>query len=524
MSESIPLDSETHGIARNASILALGNVTSRVLGLGREVVKAKLFGAGPAVDALNLVIITINQIYDLVTGGIVNSALVPVFNEYTAEARREELWRLASLLLTLAAVAVSALVLILNLFAPQVVAIFAFLGGGKSTADMALAVWLLRITSPAVVFLSLSGIVSSLLYSLKRFTLPAFTGAVFNASMVIMAWLLWRSFGVTAMALGALVGAAGQVALQLPGLRDTHLRLTFNWRHAGLRRIFRLYVPIITVTIVSQAAVYFGSGVAWEFERGLSWMNYATTLYQFPLGLVATAISIAILPTLSLQARQAEHDFKPTLVQGLNLVSLLIIPAAVGLFVLAKPIVGLVFQRGQFMEYDTAMTALVLQVFLVGLSFAAVDQVLIFAFYARQDTQTPASVGIFSVGVYVVTVLLLRKPLGLFSLMVADSLKQITHALVTGALLSRRLGGFRQTSLGGTLGKIGLASAGMGLCVAIVLTGAQCLGLRAGLIQRGLEVLAPGLAGLTVYFALVSRLNIAEARLIADLVRQRLGV
>jgi putative peptidoglycan lipid II flippase len=524
MSEALPLNPETRGIARNASILALGNVTSRVLGLAREMVKSYLFGSGPAVDALNLVIIIINQVYDLVTGGIVNSALVPVFNEYTAEDRQEELWRLASLLLTLATAAVSTLVLGIIWFAPQVVSVFAFLGGGKSQTDMTLAVWLLRLASPAVIFLSLSGILTSLLYSLRRFTLPAFTGAVFNASMVIVALILWKPLGVTAMALGALIGAGAQVALQIPGLRQTRLRLTFNWRHAGLRRIFRLYLPIIAVTLVSQAAVYFGTGVGWAFKAGLSWMNYATTLYQFPLGLVATAVSVAILPTLALQARQAEQDFKPTLVQGLNLVLLLIVPATVGLFVLARPIVGLVFEHGAQTANDTTMTALVLQVFLVGLSFAAVDQVLIFAFYARQDTLTPALVGILSVGVYVALVLLLRRPLGIFSLMVADAVKQITHALVTGAWLSRRLGGFGKTTLWSTLGKIVMAAAAMGLGVGSVWLGLDALGLRSGPVRYALEVAGPGLVGIGVYFALASRLNIAEARLIASLVQQKLGV
>ena len=524
MTETLPLSSETRSLARNASILALGNVTSRVLGLGREMVKAKLFGSGPSVDALTLVITIINQVYDLVTGGIINSALVPVFNEYTAEDRREELWRLASVLLSLATAGVSALVLSLVWLAPQVVSVFAFLGGGKSEADMRLAVGLLRLAAPAVIFLSLSGILTSLLYALRRFTLPAFTGAIYNASMVIIALVLWRWLDVTAMALGALVGAVLQVIWQIPGLRHTRLRLTLNWRHAGLRRIFRLYLPIIGVTLVSQAAVYFGTGVGWEFRGGLSWMNYATTLYQFPLGLVATAVSVAILPTLALQARQAKQDFQPTLVQGLNLVLLLIVPATVGLFVLARPIVGLVFERGAQTPGDTIMTARVLQVFLVGLSFAAVDQVLIFAFYARQDTLTPALVGVLSVGVYVALVLLLRGPLGIFSLMVADAVKQITHALVTGARLSQRLGGFGQTTLWLTLGKILLSATAMGLGVAGALLAVDALGLHPGFLRYAVEVGVPGLVGVGIYFVLVSRLNIAEARVVSGLVQQKLRV
>jgi putative peptidoglycan lipid II flippase len=266
--------------------------------------------------------------------------------------------------------------------------------------------------------------------------------------------------------------------------------------------------------------------LAWEFTGGLSWMRYATTLYQFPLGLVATAVSFAILPTLSQQAQRNEGagDFKATLVQGLNLVTLLIVPATVGLFVLARPIVALAFERGEFNANDTALTALVLQVFLVGLSFAAVDQILIFAFYARQDTLTPALVGIFSVFVYVAVALALRGPLSLFSLMVADSVKQITHALVTGALLSRRIGGFRRTGLWRTLGKVVLAAGVMGALAAAALLGVRAFALPPGLAERFLNVAAPGAVGVLVYFALAARLDIAEVRLAFDLIRRRLGV
>jgi putative peptidoglycan lipid II flippase len=521
-----PVAEETRGLARSASIIALGNVASRVLGLIREQVIAGLFGTGAHVDALTLAITVPVQIYELVTGGLVNSALVPVFSEYTPEARRAELWRLASILLSLAAAAVSLFVGALVLFAPQVVAVFALLGQGKNPDAQAQAAQLLRLTLPAVIFLSLSGIVSGLLYSLRRFTLPAFTAAVFNASLVVVSLLFARRFGVGATALGLLVGAALQVILQLPALRDARLRPTLDFRHPGLRRIFTLYVPIILGLVITQLSIYFGLALAWEFTGGLSWMRYATTLYQFPLGLVATAVSFAILPTLSRQAKQLEGtgDFKTTLVQGLNLVSLLIIPATVGLFVLARPIVALAFERGEFTAHDTGMTALVLQLFLLGLSFAALDQILIFAFYARQDTLTPALVGVFSVLVYVGVALALRGALGVFSLMIADSVKQVTHALVTGALLSRRVGGFRRAGLWPTLGKVVFAALAMGALAAAALLGVQALGLRPGAVERLARVAVPGVVGVVVYFALATRLHIAEAQVVFAMIRRRLGV
>ncbi|MGQ0602195.1 MAG: murein biosynthesis integral membrane protein MurJ [Anaerolineales bacterium] len=550
------LGAEASGIARGATIIALGNVASRGLGFVREFTKARLFGTGPAVDALNLAITIPLQIYDLVTGGLVNSALVPAFSEYTTEARRAELWRLASVLLTLAALILSALVLALVVFAPQVVGMFVWIdaltkgqaltGGEARPEAAALAVQLLRVTLPAVAFLSLSGILTALLYSLKRFRLPAFTAAVFNASMVVASVLLAAQYGVTAMALGLLIGAALQVLLQLPDLRDglapaerssageTHsisptpaklarLRPALDFAHPGLRRILRAYVPILGSLVIAQASVWFGLSVAFGFPNGLSWMGYATNLYQFPLGLVGVAVSAATLPTLAAQATGSlSGEYKATLVQGLNLVLGLMIPATVGMFILAEPLVALAFEGGAFTAQDTAMTAQVLRWFLLGLSFAAVDLLLINAFYAQHDTWTPSSVGVLSVVVYVVIVLVFRAPLGLLSLMLADSLKQMTHALVTGALLSRRIGGFGHTGLWFTLGKIGLAATVMGAGVAGAQVATRLIPFPAGTATSLAHLLIPGLIGLSLYFFIAARLRIAEVSLALNAIRKRL--
>jgi len=508
-------------IARAASIIAIGNIASRALGLVREIVKARLFGASGQVDALNIALIVPIQIYELVTGGIVNSALVPVFGEYTAPERRGELWKLASTLLTLATVALSLLMIAVTLVAPLIARI---ISGAPDTASLRLETSLLRITLPAVVFLSLSGIVSGLLYSLKRFTLPAFTATVFNASMVLFALTFAAQWGVQAMAAGLFFGAAFQLAVQLPALRDaiTHLRPAFHLNHPGLRKIFRLYVPIIVGLIITQTSIYVGLGLAYRTgEGGVSWMNYATYIYQFPIGLVATALSFAILPTLSGQT--ADADFKATLVQGLNLVLILILPATVGLFVLARPIVALLYERGKFTPEDTIQTARVLQLFLLGLSFAAVDQMLIFAFYARKDTFTPSTVGVISVVVYLLAAIALRQPLGLFSLMIADSLKQMTHALITGVLLSRRLGGFGRTTLSPTLIKCAAASALLGLIAAASLFVFDQLSLPLNLVTRVAAVALPVGAASVVYSLLLSRLNIPEFQLLLTSITKRLS-
>ena len=186
-------------------------------------------------------------------------------------------------------------------------------------------------------------------------------------------------------------------------------------------------------------------------EGSISYMTWATTLIQFPQGLVAIAISVAILPTLSRQAVNTFDSglgaFKITLGQGLRLAIVLIIPATVGLFVLAEPVVGLIFEHGKFNATDTAITALALRLYLLGLPFAAIDLLLVFAFYARQNTLTPALIGLVSLAAYMVVAIVLLPWYSFFALMIADSVKHLVHTGVSAWLLGRGIGGFSKQRL-----------------------------------------------------------------------------
>jgi putative peptidoglycan lipid II flippase len=521
----------TAGVARAAGIIALGNVISRVLGLARETVKSHLFGATWRVDAFQVSAVVPTQLYELLIGGMISSALVPVFSEYAAPERRHELERLAGTLLTLAVVTFAALVLLAEGIAPLIAWL---LGSGFDARTLELAAGLLRVTLPAVMFLSLSGLLTGLLYALNRFTLPAFTSAVFNTSVVVAALLFGQRFGVASMALGILAGAIVQIALQAPGLRGLRLRPALDLSHPALRRIAKLYVPVAGSLVISQVAIYLSYNLASHTGAGsIAWMNYSTTLIQFPLGLVATAISVAILPTLSRQSQLAQPDetvsnravinrpFLSTLAHGLNLVLMLIIPATVGLFVLAHPIVALVFEHGVFTSGDTAATAQVLRFYLFGLTFAAIDQPLIFAFYARKDTLTPALVGLVCIGIYLVAALVptLFRPLRVSDLALANSIQWISHALIMLWLLGRRLGGLRGYGMRSLIVKAIAATAVMGAATALVawaLAPATRFGHTAGnLIIVG----GAGLTAVLVYGALMVILRVQEL----DIVKQLIG-
>lgn len=520
---SQPAAPETGQIARIASIISLGNVTSRVLGLVRDSVKSYYFGAGATVDAYNIAALVPVMLYDLLIGGVVNSSLVPVFSEY-AHDRRDELWGLVSVLLNLILVVLVICILIVEAFPLQVAFL---LSSGKPPDDLALTANLLRITTPAVIFLGLSGLLTGVLYALKRFTLPAFTAAVFNASIVIAAWLFGNRLDITAMALGLLAGAILQVALQLPGLRDARLRLRLTLSHPALRQIAILYFPIMLGLIVDVLALRVISYnlASMTGEGGISWMGYATTLQQLPQGLVATAVSFAILPTLS---AQAAHDlntgqkgaFQATLARGLRLVIVLIIPATVGLFILAQPTVALLFEHGDFLAHDSQITSQALQLYLLGLPFAAVDLLLVFSFYARRDTLTPSLIGIGTIVLNLATALILLPTFSLFSLMIADSVKQVAHALISWLILRRRLGNLAEHAISGAFLKALLASSIMGLVTYGALWSVQTVLPGSGLIAKALVVGVPALLGAATYLGLITVLRVQEIRLLWSAVRR----
>lgn len=514
-SETSGIPTEGLGIAKAAGIIALGNVASRILGLVRETVIADLFGATGLVSAFRVASILPTMLYDLLIGGMISSALVPLFSEY-ASRERDELWRVVSLMLCLTALVLSLLVVGLELFTPRAAWL---LSGGFDAKLLAQTASLMRIAAPAVVFMSLSGVITGLLYALKRFTYPAFTTTLFNASVVLVALLLADRLGIASLAVGLLLGAALQVVLQLPGLRDMHFLPSLNLSHPGLRRLVRLYLPVVLGLAISQVGIAIDRNLASRTgDCSIAWMANATTLIQFPLGLVSVAVSLAILPTLSRQ--QQANSFQRTLALGLKMVLLAIIPATVGLFILARPIIALLFEHGEFEPYDTVQTVLALRCYLIGLIFAAIDRPLVFAFYARQDTLTPALIGVLGVGIYLAVALAFIRPLGMIGLVLANSAQLMGHALAMLTLFRRKMGGLARQGVGMTAIKALFASLVMGGATYLALGWVRGLADTKALAGELVVVGGPGTVGLAVYLTMIALLRVREARLAGEIVWQ----
>ncbi len=501
------------GIMRAATIILLGNVLSRLVGFARDIAIADIYGANTTVTGYITALKVQTSVYDLLISGVISAAFIPVFSEL--RDHREEFGRVASSVLTAATVVMAIAALLTEVFAVPLVALLA--GGDQGVAHVAVPA--LRLMAPAVVFLGISGVLTALLYAKQRFIYPAFTPVIFNAAIVLAALTLHLPLGINALVIGVLLGAFGQVVLQVNGLASIRLRPRFDLHDPQVRRIGRLYVPVALGLIVTQAQVFLD--LALQNSTGpnsASWLYYATRVYQLPLGFVATAMSLASLPTLSVLTGQA---YRETLARGLKIVALLIAPAVVLFAVLGTPIMTLAFLHGKTHASDIANIVAGLDFYLPGLGFAAVDQLLIFAFYARNDTKTPVLVGLLSIAGYGLAALisLAALHLGFKGLALADSVKQVVHASVLFVLLWRWQGSFGGFGFGRAALQIGLAAAGSALvCVlAMHLSISHGHGIRLLVFL----VLAAG-AGLFTYFGLLVIMRAEELMLVGEKLVARL--
>jgi len=520
------------GLLGAASLLAIGNIASRVLGLAREQVIAGTYAVGLEADAFSAVDRVPAMIYDLLIGGMLSSALVPVLSAY-ASTRRDEFWRVVSTLLTLAALVTGLAAAVVMALAGPLARLLVPGDGAGDLALMALVASYLRVVAPAVLLFGVAGMMTGVLYARGMFGPAAAAAAVYNLGLIVSVLALHDRLGGYALPLGVALGAVLQVAVLLPGLRGGRLRPSLDWRHPALRRILLLYLPIGAGLLVSNFQVAADTRFASEAGEGaLSTMRYATRLIQFPHGLVSVAISLAILPALSAaHARRESRTYRRTLARGLRMVLALTLPAAVGLAALADPVVGLVFQRWAFTGVERTLVTLAVYGYVVGLPFVAIDWPLNYAFYARQNTLVPALVGLLSVAAYMAAAVALGPALNVLALpadrlylglVVADSVKHACHALVMVALVARVVGRGGLAGVGRTTLLAGSSALAMGGAVWGV-DRAMAGVVGEGTLAWAARVGVGGALGLAIYLPLAARLRVEEIGWLANLVRARLA-
>ena len=524
------------GIAVAALLLMLGNVLSRLLGLAREQLAAGLFGTGDAIAAFTIADNLQTLLFDLMASGALQAALIPVLAQWAAPdaATRAELRRISGALLALVLVGVGAAAALGMLFAPEVVRAMTWFSrtpGARGPETFDLTVELVRIVLPAAVLLSVGVVLQATLFALGKVTAPALSAAARNFAIVAAAVVLAGALGVRSLAWGTVLGAALIVALQLWPLRRAGAlpRLNGGFGHPALRKMLTLYLPVFLGLLVNTVAVVADRGLAWGAgEQAVGAMRYATTLVQLVLGLVAAAISLAALPTLSRHYGAGnEAAFRDTLGRALALVTVLIFPAVCGLAALAGPLADLLFGHGATgAEGQRAITVALLG-YLPGTLAAAYDQVLIFAFYARLNTRTPVLVGVMAVGVYFLVALPLVAPLGMLGLVLANSAQFIAHTVVMYGLARRIFGWSGTPRLRRLIPRCAAAGAAMAAAVlatwfALVSVLPDSAG-ASGLVREGALVALPAAVGGALYLALIARTSAREIELVRAAVVRRLG-
>ena len=391
---------------------------SRVFGLFRDITLATIFGASGGTDAFLVAFKIPNFMRRLFAEGAFSQAFVPVFTEYKEKRSREELQdlvnhvagSLGSLLLLITLAGVLASPIIAFIFSPG----FWFEEGSvrfQLTAD------LLRITFPYIFFISLVAFTSGILNSFNQFAVPAFTPILLNVCLIIAAFGFAPYFDEPLMALawGVFIAGALQLLFQIPFLRKLKLlpKPAIKREHEGVKQIKKLMLPAIIGSSVAQINLLLDTVIASFLVTGsVTWLYYSDRLLEFPLGVLGIAVATVILPALSKHhAQESIEEFNQTLNWAIQLVLLIALPACVGLFLLASPVLATLFQHGEFLASDTYMSSLSLMAYIIGLPAFILIKVLAPGFYARQDTKTPVRIGIIALVLNMVLNILFVVPL-----------------------------------------------------------------------------------------------------------------
>ncbi len=389
---------------RASGIIAVAVMCSRLLGLVREVLFNSLFGTA----AMGLFIIAFripNLLRDLFAEGALSTAFVTVFSQRIEKDGEASAWSLAAKMMTIVTIFMSLVSLLGVLFSRQLVGLLA---PGFAAQDAAFTILLTQIMYPFILLVSLAALVMGMLNSKNIFTAPAMASSFFNigsiAGGVLFGWLIDREFGRNALvglAAGTLLGGLLQLTTQLPSLRRAGFRFRpdFRWRDPGIRRILVLMVPSVIAASAVQINVLINTGFAASVGAdAVTWLNSAFRLMQLPIGVFGVAVATVTLPVVSrIAAHSDTSEFGPTLGRAMRLAVFLTLPAAVGLWFVAGPVIGLIYEHGKFVARDTLQTGLALQLYAVGLVAYSCIKVLSPAFYAIDRKWTPMLVSFLSI-------------------------------------------------------------------------------------------------------------------------------
>jgi len=446
-------------------VIFIFTLLSRFLGLGREMAIAYSFGATGETDAFMLAL-TIPNIFHSVVGIALATAVIPIFEEYRVQGRREEIWQVLS-------TAVNVIIVVIGLFvllgAVGSSAIVRVLGPGFPAETAQLAINLTAIVMPSILFTTLAGVLGGILNANHIFGPVAIGPAVLNLAIIVSALVSFPRLGIYNLAIGTVVGSLLYVAVQVPALRRVGFKysLAFNIQNPAVSEMLKMMGPILIVTGISQIYTMVDLRFASNLEAGsIAVLNYARKLMQLPQGLFVAAITTAIFPMLSKLAAEGKNlEMAAVLQKAMRGILLLAIPGSMGLIILRNPIVALLFERGAFDLQATARTAEALFFYSLGLFSLCLYLPLTRAFFALKDTSTPLLILCSTVGLKALFSFVLVKSLLHCGLALATSLTVMINVVVLSLILYRRMPKLFNSSFFNFICKSIIAASIMGLVI-----------------------------------------------------------
>ncbi len=432
-------------LIKSGMIVSAMTLTSRVLGLVRDIVIAKTFGASPLADAFFFANRIPNFFRRLFAEGAFAQAFVPVLSEYQTKDQQQgtnETRQLIAQVSGTLGVIVTLVTLVGMIASPLFVMLFGFgwfvdwLNDGPKASQFDLASSLLKITFPYLWFISFTALSGAILNTLGKFAVSSFSPVLLNVSIIACAIYLSPLLDNPAygLAWGVFLGGLSQFLLQIPFLyaAGALVKPKWAWQAEGVRKIRKLIIPALFGVSVTQINLLLDSVIATLLVSGaISWLYFADRLLEFPLGLFGIGIATVILPSLSaLHAQQDKQQFSETIAWGLKIVCLFGLPAMLGLMVLAQPIIMILFMGGEFTQDTVLKVSYALFAYMSGLISFMFIKILAPAYYARQDTKTPVKIGIKSMLANMIFNICLAPFFGYVGLAMATALSATMNAFL----------------------------------------------------------------------------------------------
>lgn len=515
--------------ARAATLIMIVGLLSRVLGFAREQVMAAKFGLTGITDAYFAAFTVPDILYNMLVGGALSAAFIPVFSDYLSKNREDEAWKVASIVINIVTVFSILGTIIGIIFAPKLLPLVAV---GLSDSSKLLAVNLSRIIFISVIFTAFNGIQMGILNSYHHFKAPAIGSLLYGVGVIGVGVALLPVYHtpqqqIKGFAFGVIAGVVMSFLVQMPELiRRGFLRgyrFNFNIFHPGVRRIFVLMIPVMLALSVNQINLVINQDIASTLKAGsISALRLANRVMMLPLGIFGSAIAVAIFPSLTTFAVKKEMDeFKNTTSLGIRATFLAIIPASVGLIALGYPLVRVMFEHGMVTHTGAMKTSEILAFYALGIFAQAATLVVIRSFYALQDTWTPLTFGVITIALNYFLNITLVKPFGASGLALAYSITGLFDFISLTFLLRRKIGPIRLTKIVTTFVKVVVASLVMGVA-AYYTAGLLENMLNMNLIMNQLiQVLISIAVAIVVYVVIVLALKMEEAQVVLGMLKRK---